>query len=120
MKDFISLGSAPSFESCCQVGRPNYDKYGRLEAKEYKRMLESYIKAQDSLQFKVTRNPHDFGYYYDVILEFDCEDEETINLACSIEDSTPTNWLEGFGPGFGYLTWNSEVHADEYLACSLI
>jgi len=40
MKDFISLGTVPCNENTCQVGRPNYDKYGKLEASEYKRMIE--------------------------------------------------------------------------------
>lgn len=118
MKDFISLGTAPTNENCCQLCRPNYEKYGELEALEFRRMLLDYIdNLEDGIWIKITRNPHDFGNYYDVILEFD-SNEETVNHACAIEDSIPNNWIENYGPGYGFLSWSNSVHADEYLSCT--
>lgn len=119
MRDFISLGVTPPFESGCQVGRPNYEKYASLEAREYKRMLEDFVGSYDDITLKVTRNPHDFGYYYDVIIEFESNEEAT-NHACAVESSIPDRWIDDYGPGYGFLTWNDEVHADEYLSCTLV
>lgn len=117
MKDFISLGTVPCNENCCQVGRPNYDKYGKLEANEFKRMIENTLGPFHYVKIKVTKNPHDFGSYYDVIVEFD-RDEIQIATACEIEDNVPITWDDTHGPGYGYLTWSNDVSADEYRQCS--
>lgn len=117
MRDYISLGEVPCNENCCQVGRDNYDKYGKLEAYEYKRMIEDTLGPFSEVKIKVTKNPHDFGWYYDVIVDF-YREEEAIKLACEIEDNVPQNWDESHGPGFGFLTWNDAVSADEYRRCS--
>lgn len=116
MTDYIELGVTPCNESCCQVGRDNYSKYGLLEAREFKRMLEAlYADKLDLVTFRVKTCPHDFGSYYDVAIVYDTE--EGMNVAYEIEDSYPADWPEGYGPGFGYLKWDENVSAAEYAVC---
>lgn len=116
MRDYIEIGTTPCNESCCQVGRDNYSKYGLLEAREFKRMLKSiYADKLDLVTFSIKTFPHDFGSYYDVVVYYD--NDEGMNEAYEIEDSYPTDWIEGYGPGYGHLEWNDEVKASEYAEC---
>lgn len=95
----ISLGSAPADESCAQVGTEDYETLARSECKRYLKLLRDfYFEVRGSmpvgLNFRIKSNPHDFGSYLDVIVEFDENDEEAMNAALWLDNNKPAEWPE--------------------------
>lgn len=87
MRDYFSLGPTPVDEPCEQVGMETYsEERARLEARTFKHQLQRLFPE---LLFIVKKWPHDFGFYYDVIVSFE---EEQISAACNVDNNTPLNW----------------------------
>ena len=97
MRDWIPIGSSPSGEDCIQVGSKNYYEEAK---KECKRFIEEIRRVcgpepEDSTAvLRIKSNPHDFGTYYEVICEFDSEDEIGIDYAYFVEGNSPEFWNE--------------------------
>ncbi len=99
MKEFLYLGSAPSEEQCVQViTGEDYLPAMVEECYKYKKYLENLFNIPDSIKqstyFSVKKENHEFGPYYEVVIYFDDENEDSLNFAYMIEDSLPTNWKE--------------------------
>jgi hypothetical protein len=41
---------------------------------------------------KIRTNPHDFGDYLDVVVEFDDTHQEAVDAAIWLENNAPVNW----------------------------
>lgn len=93
--DQYELGSAPCNESCVQVTKEgDYSEAMLAECRRYKKMLEERFPdfTLHDVLFKITRNPHDFGDYYEVAIRFDTTNEECVEFACFVEDNLPAKW----------------------------
>ena len=96
-KQHISLGSAPADEPCAQLGTEGYEILAWDECSRYVTLLQNFYAANRgvmpaSLQLKVVENPHDFGVYLDVIVEFDTNDTMAINEAIWLDNHKPAEW----------------------------
>jgi hypothetical protein len=97
MYDQISLGPTPYEEPCQQVGSPDYSE---IEAKkECRRFIdllrEKFGDEPAGAKLKITRNPHDFGDYFEVVVEYDGYSKEAVEYACLLESKLPGRWEDG-------------------------
>jgi hypothetical protein len=93
MQDYLSLGPVPFDEKCESVG-PNYDE--RKAMAESKRYIDTIRQALGpepmGAKLKVTRNPHDFGEYLDVVCYYDEAYIEAVDYAYRCEAEGPRTW----------------------------
>ena len=92
--DYLSLGPVPSEESCEQVGTPAYSPTrARRECRRFVELLrKTFGPEPEGARFRITSNPHDFGNYFDVIIEYDSNNREAVKYAFRAEDDTPSRW----------------------------
>ncbi len=98
MKDYISIGTAPIDEDCVQVDSsdPSYIPKMKEECKRYKEFLEKKLPIPEELKGRVylsiKRFEHDFGPYFEVVANYDDNDELAENYAVYICDNQPLTW----------------------------
>lgn len=93
-RDYLTLGPVPCDEQCQQVGTPSYnDDVARKECLIFKRQLErQFPNPPDLTYFRVRSFPHDFGTYREVCVEYNLDDEDSVEFALSVESNTPSKW----------------------------
>lgn len=89
----LYLGPTPADEACAQVGRPGYRDQALKECRAYIRQLERlFSEPPPGAHFALSRETHDFGTYYEVIVQYDPEDGDAIDFALRVEASLPATW----------------------------
>ena len=43
-------------------------------------------------RLRITRNPHDFGDYFDVVVEYDPNVRDAVEYAFKLESEAPSRW----------------------------
>ena len=95
MRDRMDLGSAPSTEDCAQVGTEDYYPRARKECRAYIAQLRRMFGDEPAgARLTVTSNPHDFGTYLSVAVEFDPAVEAAADYAFRCESAGPQEWDE--------------------------
>lgn len=94
MRQPITIGAAPSEESCAQVGRSNYAEDSKLECRVFRRqILRCHPIPNDAkASLVITSESHDFGTYREVAVRFDDQDEIATDYAFTLERNGPTQW----------------------------
>ncbi len=89
----LYLGPTPAEEDCAQVGRPNYRDQALKECRAYMRLLKRVFGEPPSGgRFALTREAHDFGTYYEVVIQYEEQDEEASAFAFRVEANLPAEW----------------------------
>jgi hypothetical protein len=94
---YLSLGPVPWAEECVQVGRPDYDEQVKIETTTYIGQLSRSVTLPDGARFMVKANPHDFGTYHEVNIEYPSQWElgdldSRLEKLFDIESDLPENW----------------------------
>ena len=64
MRDYVSIGSAPSDEDCVAVGSEDYYKKARAECQRFIEVIRKKLGPEPSGARLVVKSfPHDFGTY---------------------------------------------------------
>ncbi len=94
MYDSLSLGPTPYEEPCQQLGSPDYSEAeAKKECRRFIDLLRSKFGDEPpGAKLKITRNPHDFGEYFDVVVQYDPNVEEAVEYAFRLERELPGNW----------------------------
>jgi hypothetical protein len=93
--DYISLGPVPAEEECAQVGRPDYHARARAECRRYIELLRTtFGREPEGARLRITSNPHDFGDYLDVVVEYDSSALGALEYALRVERDAPSRWDE--------------------------
>jgi hypothetical protein len=94
MTDYISLGPVPAYENCQQVGTDHYDP--EKARKECLLFIEAIREAlgpePHGARLKVKSFPHEFGWYYDVVVQYDDEFPNAVEYAFRCESDAPARW----------------------------
>ena len=91
--DSIPLGPVPSDEVCQQVGTANYSDYeARQECLRYIELLEKLFPPVEGARYGISRNPHDFGVYYEVVINFDTTNPAAVEYTFHVDANAPSNW----------------------------
>ena len=100
MRNFEVIGSTPNDEPCAQVGSDDYAKRAKRECNLFMQQIAKHYPEPDNGYLTVKSFSHDFGTYYEVVANFDDDDEESVKWAYDIE-----------GDVKGVLaTWDAEFH----------
>lgn len=93
MKDILYLGPTPAEETCVGVGAMDYRIRAMKEIRAYIAQLNRmYPNKPESCRFRSQRERHDFGDYYEVVVEFDDSIRESVEFAYSVEGHGPYHW----------------------------
>lgn len=89
----LSMGPVDELDHCPQVGEPNYRDEALEWCNRYVELLRRLfpLYEQYNVQFKTKSNPHDFGTYYEVIVEY-FENTEGESYALYVENCCPVTW----------------------------
>jgi len=91
MRNFEYLGPCPVLEDGIQMNQEGH----YAEVVRFRNMLrEKFINLPETVSFAVKENPHDAGSYYEVIVRFDDDEEESSACAYFIQDNYPQYWTE--------------------------
>lgn len=92
--DHLSLGPVPAEEEAASVGTKDYEHRCAIECAAYRNMLERLHPVPDGVpaRYRRRRFPHDFGGYYEIVVEFDSTSEEATDFAYSVENNLPIHW----------------------------
>jgi hypothetical protein len=91
MRDYMCLGNVP----CCEDGIPMNKDGHRAECKRFAVMLdEIFINKPENAYFSIKANPHEYGTYYEVAINFDDDCPESEQFAYFVESNTPQYWTE--------------------------
>lgn len=96
MRDFIHLGCTPTDEPCAQVGSEGYENLARLECcvlrEQILRTFPLPLEAAGRAGLRVASNPHDFGTYLDLVVEFDPQCQAAVDWAFLLDMGMPQFW----------------------------
>ena len=96
MRDYISIGSAPSEEECVQVGSEDYSTRARKECQRYIATIRRVCGDEpDGARLVIKDFPHDFGTYYEVVCYYDNFYPKSFGYASWVEENGPLTWDEG-------------------------
>lgn len=83
----------PAEEDCAQVGQPDYYSRARVECRRHIELLrKKFGHEPEGAELRITRNPHDFGDYLDVVVEYDPQIREAIEYALRVDREAPSRW----------------------------
>lgn len=89
----LDLGSAPSHETCAQVGIDDYAEKARRECRAWiGQLVRTLGEPPAGVRFRIAANPHDFGTYYSVVVEYDGNDVEAAAYAARGDEAAPEHW----------------------------
>jgi hypothetical protein len=89
----LYLGPTPPEEPCAQVGCPNYREQALKECRAYIRQLERIFgEPPPGARFALSRESHDFGTYYEVVIQYDVQDEDSNAFVFRVEANLPATW----------------------------
>jgi hypothetical protein len=93
MRNQLSLSTTPTNESCVQVGSEFYWTNSKIECKAFiEQLIRIFGNPPGNAQFKITENPHDFGTYHDVVIEWDESNKQEDKYAYKVEANLPEDW----------------------------
>jgi hypothetical protein len=94
--DYLEIGAVPANEDCQQVGTPAYDATkARAECVAYINQLRRQFGPEpEGAYLRIKSSPHDFGSYYEVVCNYDPNQEAAISYAYQCEGSATENWDE--------------------------
>lgn len=92
--DHLDLGSAPSDEDCAQLGvDDNYEARAKRECRALIGQLKRVCgDPPANARFRIMANPHDFGTYYSVVIDFDSNDDDAVAYAYRCDEESPDQW----------------------------
>ncbi len=91
----IWLGSSPADEPCPQLGDEDYEEMARATCKRYMDLIRSVLGPEPLGCHLRTRGlRHDFGEYFEVVVEFDPEDRRASEYAYRCDSERPVTWDE--------------------------
>lgn len=92
--DVLEIASVPIDEDCAQLGvMDDYRQLALRECAALKRQLTRVFGDPPTGARLVTKsNPHEFGTYFEVAVEFDANNTRAVDYAYKLEAETPAKW----------------------------
>lgn len=92
--DHLDLGSVPSDEACAQIGvDPDYATHAKRECRALvNQLMRRCGEPPPGARFRIMANPHDFGTYYSIAIEFDPNDADAVAYAYRCDEESPREW----------------------------
>lgn len=96
MKEYVELGPVPCDEEASQTNAENFTEENIKECRRYKELLESKFPEYPDAgcYFSIKSNPHEFGTYREVAINFDDKNETAGVFASEVENNLPKEWSD--------------------------
>lgn len=90
----FDVGPVPYEESCAQLGStPDFSRVAKLECAMHRAVLIALFgQPPEGVTIRTRSNPHDFGTYYDTVVQFDSADAGSAAYATRIDENAPARW----------------------------
>lgn len=86
MKTYLDISATPAEESCVQVGSENYPYWAKLECLTLIGQIRRQLGPEPESAKLITKaNPHDFGTYYEVVINYDDDYPDATTYAFDCE-----------------------------------
>lgn len=93
--DTMWIGTSPCEETCVQVGSPNYEFRAELECLRFIAQLQAQFGLEpEGAKLYVKRNPHDFGTYLEVCVDYDPANTAAVEYALQCEGNAWPTWKD--------------------------
>lgn len=96
MYEYIELSSSPVKEECAQLGADDYEERSKIECRIYKQQLQRMFPIPAHLEeyvyFAIKKEEHDFGWYREVIIKYDYNNDAAADFAYNVEENVPEHW----------------------------
>lgn len=104
MLEYLEIGSSPANEDCAQVGTENYHRDAGDECIRFKQQLNKIFgplreelglhsdRSERINTFETKSFPHDFGRYFEVVVWYDDDSEDSLDFAYFVESHSPLTW----------------------------
>jgi hypothetical protein len=91
--DYLCIGSAPSDEECAQVGSEGYARRAKAECAAFINQLRRVFGGEpDGARLRTKSNAHDYGTYFEVVCDYEEENQKALDYALKVEGETPQEW----------------------------
>lgn len=91
--NWYEFETCPFDEDCACVGRGDYHKAARLEARVYiAQLIRTYGKPPEGVRLKLANHEHDFGTVYEIKVYFDDAIEEHCEYAENCSEHGCDKW----------------------------
>ena len=95
MQDHTFVGSCPSEERVVQLGSPNFSSRALAHCVAYRdQLIREFGPPPGTSYLKVKRQEHDFGFFFEVAVFFETENQKEVDYMYTLEDHSPTKWDE--------------------------
>ena len=93
-RDCVSIASAPYEEECVQVERTGaYVQPMKTECRRFLDLIRKKLGPEpEGALLTIKGFPHDFGTYFEVVCNYDDENEEAAAYAYRCESDAPKTW----------------------------
>lgn len=93
MREQIELGPCPADEEPSQVGDQDYHTKGPEECSRFISLIREVVGSEPpGAQLRVKSFEHDFGRYYECVVQFDPSNEQAVEYAFKCERGLPIKW----------------------------
>ena len=93
MSDYLFVGSTPADEPCAQVGSANYRDKARKECQAYQnQLIREFGNPPGEAKIVIKQQEHDFGFYLEVAVFYNEDNEEETGYAYQIEGAGSPRW----------------------------
>lgn len=102
MLNYESLGPTPAGEDCIQIGDANYSNKAGSECSRYRDLLKLKFPEAGKYGCSFHRKSfkHEFGTYYEIVVQFDDSRGEALEYAYFVEANIPEFWGDTNVPHF--------------------
>lgn len=91
--DYLTLGPVPAEEDCAQLGSDGYHARAHAEIRRYRALIREKVGEEPpGARLAIRGFDHDFGRYYELVVEYDPDDHEAVNYALRAERDAPQRW----------------------------
>lgn len=91
----IWLGPAPAEEESAQIGENAYPERAIAECRQFVDAIKRKMGDPPSgAVLRIMSAPHELGAYYEVVVEFDTDNDEATRWAYRTDANAPTRWCD--------------------------
>ena len=93
--NYVEIGPSPVEEDCVQMGVGTAQEMID-ECNRFKELLERLFPVPEGINayYHVKRFPYDLNSYYEVVVVYDDEDDESTDFAYNVCDNQPLRWSD--------------------------
>lgn len=90
MRTYFEIGPTPVEENAAQMGEA--DDFAAQNLIETRVYMHQLMRMFPTAEFKVKAFPYEYDFYREVVVMYDDDNEDDVNLVWKIEAESPLRW----------------------------